>query len=65
MFKTLSTKEMLRNEELRSKQTETNLMQENINQGIELSEREIQEIIQGQQISDIEIQLLELQLGGM
>ena len=35
--------------------------------GIELSEREIQEIIQGQLISDLEIQLLELQLqlGGM
>lgn len=37
---------------------------ENIQQGIELSEREIQEIIQGQQMSDLEIQLLELQ-GGM
>lgn len=37
---------------------------ENIQQGIELSEREIQEIIQGRQISDLEIQLLELQ-GGM
>ena len=38
---------------------------ENIQQGIELSEREIQEIIQGRQISDLEIQLLELQLGGV
>ena len=38
---------------------------ENIQQGIELSEREIQEIIQGRQISDLEIQLLELQLGGI
>ena len=37
---------------------------ENIQQGIELSEREIQEIVQGRQISDLEIQLLELQ-GGM
>lgn len=37
---------------------------ENIQQGIELSEREIQEIIQGQQMSDLEVQLLELQ-GGM
>ncbi len=37
---------------------------ENIQQGIELSEKEIQEIIQGRQISDLEIQLLELQ-GGM
>ena len=56
---------MLRNEELRSKESEIKLTQESVNLGIELSEREIQEITQGQQISDIEIQLLELQLGGM
>lgn len=33
--------------------------------GIELSERELQEIIQGRQISDLEIQILELQVGGI
>lgn len=38
---------------------------ENEQQGIAISEREINEIIQGMQISDLEIQLLELQLGGM
>ena len=38
---------------------------ENEQQGVELSEREINEIIQGMQISDVEIQLLELQLGGI
>lgn len=37
---------------------------ENKQLGIELSEREINEIIQGLQISDLEIQLLELQIGG-
>lgn len=36
-----------------------------IEQGIELSEREINEIVMGMQISDIEIGLLELKLGGM
>ncbi len=65
MFKKLSTKEMLRNEKLRNIQSSVNLEQENQQQGIELSEREIQEIIQGVQISDLEIQLLELQLGGI
>lgn len=34
-------------------------------QGIAIYEREINEIVQGVQISDLEIQLLELQLGGM
>ena len=38
---------------------------ENRQLGIELSEREINEIIQGIQISDLEIQLLELQMGGI
>lgn len=33
-------------------------------QGIELSEREINEIMMGMQISDMEITLLELQMGG-
>ena len=64
MFKKLTTKEMLRNEQLRSLQSDIRLEQENQQQGIELSEREIQEIIQGQQMSDLDIQLLELQ-GGM
>ena len=61
MFRKLSIKEMLRDEVLRSKQSEIALMQENINLGVELSEREIQEIIQGQQISELEIIIL----GGM
>ena len=51
---------MLRNEKLRSIQSSINLEQENRQQGIELSEREIQEIIQGQQMSDLEIQILKL-----
>ncbi|WP_027399096.1 hypothetical protein [Anaerovorax odorimutans] len=41
------------------------LEEENQQQGAELSEREIQETIQGMQISELEIQLLELQLGGI
>ncbi len=41
------------------------LKKENEQQGIAISEREINEIIMGVQISDIEIQMLELQLGGM
>lgn len=41
------------------------LEKENKQLGIKISEREIQEIIQGQQISDLEIRLLELQMGGM
>mgnify|MGYP000978073225 CR=1 FL=1 len=39
--------------------------EEDVVLGIELSEREVQEIIQGRQISDLEIQILELQIGGM
>ena len=61
MFKKLTTKEMLRSEELRSKQSDLNLEQENQRLGVELSEREIQEIVQGQQISELEIMIL----GGM
>ena len=38
---------------------------ENEQQGVSISEREINEIMQGMQISDLEIQLLELQLGGI
>jgi len=64
MFKKLTTKEMLRKEQLRSLQSDIRLEQENQQQGIELSEKEIREIEQGRQISDLEIKLLELQ-GGM
>jgi hypothetical protein len=39
--------------------------QENRKLGQELSEREINEIIQGMQLSDLEIQILELKLGGI
>lgn len=52
---------MLRNEELRSKGTESSLSKENVKLGVELSEREIQEITQGQQISELEIMII----GGM
>ncbi|MCC5911305.1 MAG: hypothetical protein JJT76_12790 [Clostridiaceae bacterium] len=41
------------------------LQKENERLGVELSEREINEIIQGMQISEIEIELLELKMGGM
>ena len=61
MFKRMSTKEMVRNEELRSKYMEIALNEEDQNLGMEVSEREIQEIIQGQQISELEIMIL----GGM
>ena len=61
MFKKLTAQEQIRQERSRNLVTLNN--QTEIAQ--EVSEREIQEIIQGQQISDIEIQLLELQLGGM
>lgn len=38
---------------------------ENKQLGIDNSEREINEIVQGLQISDLEIQILELQIGGL
>lgn len=41
------------------------LKKENEQQGIAISEREINEIILGMQVSDLEIQILELQLGGI
>lgn len=65
MFRKLSVKEMLRNEESRSRSMELLLNQENQKLGTEISEREINEIILGMQVSDLEIQLLELQLGGV
>lgn len=61
MFRRVTAKEMIRNEELRSKNMESGLNEESQNLGMELSEREIQEIIQGQQISELEI----IVLGGM
>ena len=61
MFKKLTTQEQIRQERGR------NLVSLNNQTKIarEISEREIQEIVQGQQISDLEIQLLELRLGGI
>ena len=56
MFKKLTVQEQIKQERGRNLTTLNN--QTKIAQ--EISEREIQEIIQGQQISDIEIQLLEL-----
>lgn len=41
------------------------LEKENKQLGVDLSEREINEIIQGIQISDLEIQILEMQMGGI
>jgi len=41
------------------------LQKDNRQLGIEISEREIQEIVQGQQISELEIQILQLQGGSM
>ena len=61
MFKKLTVQEQIKQERGRNLTTLNN--QTKIAQ--EVSEREIQEIAQGQQISDLEIQLLELQLGGM
>lgn len=61
MFKKLTAQEQIRQERSRNLVTLNN--QTEIAQ--EVSEREIQEIIQGQQISDLEIQLLELKLGGV
>lgn len=40
------------------------IQKENQEQGVELSEREIQEIIQGQEISDLDIRVLMLEMGG-
>ena len=61
MFKRLTVQEQIKQERGRNLTTLNN--QAKIAQ--EVSEREVQEIAQGQQISDLEIQLLELQLGGM
>lgn len=58
MFRKISEKEMIKNEELRSKSMESGLNERSQDLGIELSEREIQEIIQGQQISELEIMII-------
>ena len=59
MFKKLTAEEQIRQERQRNLVTLNNQTELAVN----VSEREIQEIIQGQQISDLEIQLLELQGG--
>ncbi len=61
MFKKLTAQEQIRQERSRNLITLNNHTEISVN----VSEREIQEIIQGQQISDLEIQLLELHLGGV
>ena len=63
MFKKLTAEEQIRLERGNTLVLNNKRIEENQQQGIELSEREIQEITQGQQISDLEIQLLELQGG--
>ena len=65
MFKKLTAEEQIRLERGNTLVLNNKRIEENQQQGIELSEREIQEITQGQQISDLEIQLSELQLGGI
>ena len=58
MPRRLTVKEMLRNEEARGKAMGSALVAENKELGTELSEREIQEIVQGQQMSELEIMIL-------
>ena len=41
------------------------LNEQNNQLGVQISEREINEIVLGMQMSDLEIQILELQMGGM
>lgn len=60
MFKKLTAQDQIKQERGRNLTTLNNQTK----LAVVLSEREIQEIVQGQQISDLEIQLLEL-LGGM
>lgn len=61
MFKQLSLKEQLQ----RATWENNHLKNENAILGVVASEREIQEIILGQQTSDLEIQILEIQMGGI
>ena len=64
MFKKLTEQEQIRLERGNTLALNNRRIEENQQQGIEISGREINEIMLGRQISDIEIQLLELQ-GGM
>ncbi len=64
MFKKLTEQEQIRLERGNTLALNNRRIEENQQQGIEISEREINEIMLGRQISDLEIQLLELQ-GGM
>ena len=64
MFKKLTEQEQIRLERGNTLALNNRRIEENQQQGIEISEREINEIMLGRQISDIEIRLLELQ-GGM
>lgn len=61
MFKKLTTQDQIRNERGRISKTNNNQIQ--LAQSV--SEREINEIEQGQIVSNLEIQILELQLGGL
>lgn len=61
MFKRLSIEEKLQKERERNLEA----LNGQVDLAVIVSEREINEIIQGQQISDLEIQLLEIQLGGI
>lgn len=61
MFRKITDKERIRKSEAENKR----LYGEQSEIAINVSEREVQEIVQGQQISEMEIQLLELQLGGI
>ena len=54
LFRKVKIEEQLREERGRNLE----LQNENIKQGIELSEREIKEMIMGTQISDLEIMIL-------
>lgn len=56
MFKKVSTNEMIREERRRN----LTILSNQIELAQEVSEREIKEIIQGQILSDLEIQLIEL-----
>lgn len=61
LFKKLSLQEQLQHMTAENNQ----LKNEASALGVGVSEGEIQEIIQGQQISDLEIQILEIQMGGI
>lgn len=56
MYRKITLQEQLREE----RGNNLKLQNENIVQGVELSEREINEIIIAMQVSDLEIQIMEL-----